>query len=469
MFLIDKYSPKNVSDVVFHKDLYKLLGLISKDDAIPHIIFYGPSGSGKKVMLYNFLEMLFDKTIHDVKDVTYPVTSSGNKTADEIIKQSDYHIVLEPTATNFDRHLIHDVVKIYAKRLSLNVYKTNRNFKLVVINNVDTLSTSAQFSLRRTMEKYSDNCRFIMWCKSLSKVIKPLISRCKCLKVPAPSDHELMKYVLDISIREKIILSANKFTYISDIAKGNIKEALWQLEIFRMNKIIINGIKNSFIKICDIFDIYEIKHHRFESEIKTIKSRENRNNLKGEKLDQLVTHVINEIYKYVIELYTLVTKNIKIINKSLLDPEYFIDNYTKKACKKFIPVKLEKGNKLDINLEIIRDNMEHIKKSIKSLDITPTHHNAVRRLIDLILENDIALMAEMRNIIFNLMITNLKGTEIFKYIIDEVVRRTDITEKKKMDIIKFVGDCEYSLIKGRREIIHFDALNMKMMQIVSSK
>ena len=61
------------------------------------------------------------------------------------------------------------------------------------------MSYYAQTSLRRTMERYNDKCRFMMWCKSLSKVIEPLQSRCICLRIPSPTDDELFRYIFKIS------------------------------------------------------------------------------------------------------------------------------------------------------------------------------------------------------------------------------------------------------------------------------
>ena len=49
------------SDV--HKEIYELLERMSKDESIPHIIFHGVKGTGKKTMIKIFLEMLFDKSV----------------------------------------------------------------------------------------------------------------------------------------------------------------------------------------------------------------------------------------------------------------------------------------------------------------------------------------------------------------------------------------------------------------------
>jgi replication factor C subunit 3/5 len=233
MLLIDKYRPESEDDMFFHKDLVDLLNVMSKDEAIPHMIFYGPDGSGKKTLIKLFLEMLFDKSVHRVRDTSYKVVGSGNKITVEKVKQSNYHIVIDPKNNNFDRYLIHDIVKEYAKRRSLNVFKTKRAFKVVLINNLDGMSYYAQTALRRTMERYNDKCRFIMWCKSLSKVISPLQSRCICLRVPSPTNIQLFQYIFKISVYEKIIMELKEYADIVEKSNGNIKKALWNLEFCR--------------------------------------------------------------------------------------------------------------------------------------------------------------------------------------------------------------------------------------------
>ena len=144
-FLVDKYSPKindiyqpeyeyfnklnntkstdwkeyNPDKCYFHKDILDKLKVISDDNSLPHIIFYGNSGTGKKTLINLFLEMIFDKSIYKLDDSKYTVISSGNMENEIIVKQSDYHIIIEPNNNNFDRYLIEDIVKEYAKRYPL--------------------------------------------------------------------------------------------------------------------------------------------------------------------------------------------------------------------------------------------------------------------------------------------------------------------------------------------------------------
>ena len=133
MFFVDKYAPKKVKDAFFHKEELNKLKTMSKDDAIPHIIFYGPSGCGKKTTINIFLEMLYDEEVHNLVNSVYNVTGSGNNSTQVTIKQSNYHIVIEPNNNNFDRYLIQDVVKEYAKRVPLGVFTSQKFFKTVLI------------------------------------------------------------------------------------------------------------------------------------------------------------------------------------------------------------------------------------------------------------------------------------------------------------------------------------------------
>jgi replication factor C subunit 3/5 len=230
MFLRDKYAPHTIDDLTFHKDVIEKLYNMNTDNAIPHIILYGPNGSGKKTIARLLLENIFGKSVNITTHVKYVVNGSGNTSTDVQIKQSDYHIVINPNNTNFDRYLIQNIVMEYARRIPLDVYQTSKTFKIVVINDVENLSYSAQMSLRRTMEKYSETCRFLMICNSYSKLIDPLRSRCVCVRVPSPTQLEIGMTILNISCREKFIIPLKVYSQILQDSDRNIKNAIWMLE-----------------------------------------------------------------------------------------------------------------------------------------------------------------------------------------------------------------------------------------------
>ena len=277
-FLVDKYIPGNVEDIIdplynyydemvgrkennwkshspskcfFHKDILEQLSTISSDDCLPHIIFYGNQGSGKKTLINLFLEQIFDKSVYNLDDTKYNVVSSGNIENEVIVKQSDYHIIIEPGNNNFDRYLIQDIVKEYARRYPLCIFESSRKFKMVQINHLDNLSYYAQTSLRRTIEKYSKTCRFIMWCYSLSKVIEPLRSRCLCIHVPTQTEDELIKWTFNIASLEKIKLNFNTLTNIVETSNGNLKDILWKLDMYKYCGKITNCYQSALNNLID--------------------------------------------------------------------------------------------------------------------------------------------------------------------------------------------------------------------------
>jgi replication factor C subunit 3/5 len=312
-FLVDKYIPKNISDIFdendkyfkeinkdlknksvdkilenktwkttnpskcfFHKEIFEKLQKISEDDGMPHIIFYGNPGSGKKTMINLFLEMIFDKSIYKLDDSKYTVISSGNIENEVIVKQSDHHIIIEPNNNNFDRYLIQDIVKEYARRYPLCIFEKSRNFKMVQINNLDNLSYYAQTSLRRTIEKYSKTCRFIMWCYSLSKVIEPLRSRCLCIHVPTQPEDQIVEWTFNISALENINVTFPILNYIVETSNGNLKDILWKLDLYKHCGKIQNGYQKSLIALINEIttngDIQIIRDYIYKMMITNISS-----------------------------------------------------------------------------------------------------------------------------------------------------------------------------------------------------
>lgn len=345
MFFIDKYgldlSNRWESNGVykhnhhtFHiKDLEKLK-VMSEDESIPHIIFCGPQGCGKKSVIGAFLEMIYNKEVRNLQSRTYTVVGSGNSVHEVVVQQSNYHIVIEPNSNNFDRYLVQDVVNEYAKRGPLNMFTSKKSFKTVLINNIDSMSYYAQTSLRRTMEKYSDTCRFIMWSRSLSKVIDPLRSRCYCFKLEAPSDDDMLEMLLKVSAQEKINMGPGDYQKILNKASGNIKTALWFLQLKQL----------------------------------------------GESIETTYDKIMNIIIKKI----------------------------------------------LTVNLRS---------------------------------------MISIRDLLYRIMITNISGTTIIKDITDRLLNHSEVSFKCKLDLVELAAKFEHNIIRGRREIMHLEALVAEIMKL----
>ncbi len=263
MIFSDEYTPKEDIDYIFfHEEKVKKLKKMSDDNAIPNLIFYGPEGCGADYLVSTFLKMLYGNSISEVSNAIYKVMGSGNTPKEIPIRQSNFHIEIEPNNNNFDRYLIQDIVKEYARRMPLDIFDVKRSFKTVFIKNIDNMSYYAQTSLRRTLELYSKTCRFIMLSNSLSKVIEPLRSRCYCFRVNNPSNGDLFCYLMRVAAKENMQLSISDFQNIISQSKRNIKKALWLLQMHKIKEssiisydIVLDKIL-TLIKTCNLSNIY---------------------------------------------------------------------------------------------------------------------------------------------------------------------------------------------------------------------
>ena len=211
-----------------------------------HLVVYGKPGSGKDFLINKMLEKIYGKNNIKLNDVEYTINGYGNSKTKVNIKQSKFHIVIEPNSNGFDKYLIQEIIQNYAKTDLLNILKYKRLFKIVVINKIDNLSNTAQASLRRTMEKYANTCKFIFICDQLSKMIEPLRSRCIEIRVPLPNNIQIINTLLHISDMEKIDLSDEDTCYILKHCNQKIHNAIWLLEL-KKNGCIFNNSKDEII------------------------------------------------------------------------------------------------------------------------------------------------------------------------------------------------------------------------------
>jgi len=198
-----------------------------------HLIVYGPSGCGKEYLVNKLLEKIYGKNSVELKEVEYTVSGYSNTKTKIMIKQSKHHIIIEPNSNGFDKYLIQEIIQDYAKSELLNILKHRKLFKVVVINKIDNLSYYAQASLRRTMEKYSSTCKFILISDQLSKIIEPLRSRCLMIRVPLPSNEQILETLLHICQKENITITYKKLSNIISNSENKVNHAIWLLEMYK--------------------------------------------------------------------------------------------------------------------------------------------------------------------------------------------------------------------------------------------
>jgi replication factor C subunit 3/5 len=144
-----------------HKNIVEKLDYFIDNKKIPHIIFYGPSGSGKRCILNQFIEKIYI-----------------NK---QIIKE---YVMYVNCAHGKGIRFIRDELKFFAKT---NIQNQNGIFfKSIILFNADNLTTDAQSALRRCIEQFSHTTRFFIVVENTDLLLKPILSRFCNIYIPHP-------------------------------------------------------------------------------------------------------------------------------------------------------------------------------------------------------------------------------------------------------------------------------------------
>jgi replication factor C subunit 3/5 len=212
MLLIDKLRPPTFDDMELHVSTNRLLANLAKSIDLPHLLFFGPSGAGKKTRVSGLLKGIFGSSVDRLKSETKQIKAPSSSTSITVeITSSLFHIEMSPADLgNKDTLVIQQLIKEAAQ-----TPPPSGGFKVFVIHDADLLSRQAQAALRRTMEKYVSACRIILIAESASKIIPPIKSRCLGIRIPAPTETEITN----------IIANACKYESIRNINPADIAKA----------------------------------------------------------------------------------------------------------------------------------------------------------------------------------------------------------------------------------------------------
>jgi len=140
---------------------------------------------------------------------------------------------------------IRDDVKNYAAVKSIG----NVPFKIILLDEADSLTKDAMSALRRTMEKYSSSCRFILTCNYSSKIIEPISSRTSVFRFKKIKSEDIMKICKNVCDQEKIKIDSEALEAIAYISEGDARKAIGILDTARLTT------ENNTITIKDIYEI----------------------------------------------------------------------------------------------------------------------------------------------------------------------------------------------------------------------
>jgi len=141
-----------------HENIYRKLDYFHANNKIPNIIMYGSSGTGKRTILYQFLNKIYENDKSKMKMNMMVVNCAHGKG----IK------------------FIREELKFFAKS---NI-QTGVPFKSIILINADFLTIDAQSALRRCIELFSHNTRFFIIVENMNRLLNPILSRFCAIYVP---------------------------------------------------------------------------------------------------------------------------------------------------------------------------------------------------------------------------------------------------------------------------------------------
>ena len=203
---VEKYRPRTVDDISHQDEVTDSLRKTIENKQLPHLIFYGPPGTGK--------------------------TSTILAAARQIFGSEYRNRVMELNASD-ERGIgiVRNKIKAFAQ-VAVTSQGTHGAppYKLIVLDEADSMTADAQSALRRTMETYSRVTRFCIICNYISRLIPPISSRCAKFRFkPVPHDAMIDKLQY-IARSEGISMDDDTFVELIRLSEGDMRRAIGMLQ-----------------------------------------------------------------------------------------------------------------------------------------------------------------------------------------------------------------------------------------------
>lgn len=197
----EKYRPKRLDDMINQKEIVERLKTFVLSRNVPHCIFAGPPGTGKTTAALCLARDLYGSAYRD-------------------------HMMELNASDARGINVVRETIKTFARVRSIGEIA----FKIMVLDEADNMTSDAQQALRRTMERYTGTCRFILIANYSGKIIEPIQSRCAPFRFSYLPREEQDRYLRMIVEREGVKFSDEGFEAIFEVCGGDLRRAVNNLQ-----------------------------------------------------------------------------------------------------------------------------------------------------------------------------------------------------------------------------------------------
>lgn len=266
----EKYRPKTLEEIMDQEEIVSRLQEFVKRATMPHCLFAGPPGTGKTTAALCLAHDLFGERF---QDVFMELNASDERGID----------------------VVRTTVKEFARMASLSSVP----FKILVLDEADNMTSDAQSALRRTMEKYTDTCRFILCCNYSGRIIEPIQSRCALFRFTPLPENRIVESLHNIAKNEGLKTTEAGLSSVVEVAEGDLRKAINTLQAASsISKGITEETVFQVVGRAKPTDIHEMLTHAMKGDF--IKAREELRHLLvryGLSGSEIVRQIHSEVFR----------------------------------------------------------------------------------------------------------------------------------------------------------------------------